>query len=293
MRYCPLISIVIPTYNRADLLPLTLKALFCQTYNNYEILVIDDGSTDNTESVLSSMNRPEIKLHKFDHQGACAARNSGIELSKGDITCFVDSDDLVEPCFLQNAVEAFQDPSVQYVSSNSKMTREFIIKGKMVARKEVDIPEQANAIDIALWRNKVPLGTGLFFRTNIFKSKVSWDSRFKIMEELDFFIQLYRIRPNGYRYLPEKSFTYRQRHNSDGTCSNVSYAEIAEAYALFAEKHGDVETLKAQANEYVTRHHEYLALARKEREGKIAPHMFRYFPEYYTPGNHHSQGRSF
>ena len=94
----PFISVVIPTYNSENFIAKTLETLYSQTYNNYEVIVSDDGSTDNTVSVVrsfflqNSSRKKALLINK--HEGPGAARNKGIENASGDWISFLDSDDL-------------------------------------------------------------------------------------------------------------------------------------------------------------------------------------------------------
>lgn len=96
-----LFSIVVPTYNRAHLIEKTLQSAFKQTYSNYEVIVVDDGSTDNTIEILKRITHPKLKFIHTENSERSAARNRGIELAKGDYVCFLDSDDLLLPNHLQ------------------------------------------------------------------------------------------------------------------------------------------------------------------------------------------------
>jgi glycosyltransferase involved in cell wall biosynthesis len=94
----PFISVIIPTYNSENFITKTLETLYSQTYNNYEVIVSDDGSTDNTvEAARAFFDRYEHRENKIlinSHEGAAAARNRGIEVANGDWISFLDSDDL-------------------------------------------------------------------------------------------------------------------------------------------------------------------------------------------------------
>jgi glycosyltransferase involved in cell wall biosynthesis len=96
-------SIIIPTYNRLPILEKCLRAMEAQDFAfEYEIVVVDDGSSDRTVSFLQDNQKefPHVVLYQQDHKGAAAARNLGIEKSKGEIIVFIDSDLVVLPNFL-------------------------------------------------------------------------------------------------------------------------------------------------------------------------------------------------
>lgn len=88
-----LVSVIIPTYNRADLVCEAIQSVLDQTYQNFEIIVVDDGSTDDTKQVLTLYKDKIIYIYQ-QNQGGSAARNTGLKHSKGEYISFVDSDDL-------------------------------------------------------------------------------------------------------------------------------------------------------------------------------------------------------
>jgi glycosyltransferase involved in cell wall biosynthesis len=90
----PLISVIIPTYNRANELKRALMSVQAQSYTNWEVIIVDNHSSDHTDKVVSAFNEPRIKLCKINNNGVIAAsRNMGIRESLGDYIAFLDSDD--------------------------------------------------------------------------------------------------------------------------------------------------------------------------------------------------------
>lgn len=94
-------SIIIPTYNRTHILPRTIASVLAQTYSNWECIIVDDGSTDNTKDLIASYTDPRIKYIYQTNAERSAARNNGILHAQGEYICFLDSDDEYLPEHLE------------------------------------------------------------------------------------------------------------------------------------------------------------------------------------------------
>lgn len=101
-------SIIIPTYNRAQLIVETVKSILAQTFTAYEIIIIDDGSTDNTEEVIKPYLAENVFYHKKENRERAVARNYGVKLAKGKYINWFDSDDIMLPNHLQVAYDFIQ-----------------------------------------------------------------------------------------------------------------------------------------------------------------------------------------
>ena len=105
----PLVSVILPTYNRRHLIGRSIRSVLAQTDRNFELLVVDDGSTDATDSVLNSFADARVQYLKIAmNRGAAFARNLGIEASKGSLVAFQDSDDEWAPQKIERHVAAFE-----------------------------------------------------------------------------------------------------------------------------------------------------------------------------------------
>lgn len=116
-----LVSVIIPTYNRAHMLPHALRSVLSQTGVAFEVIVIDDASTDSTSEILQAFQIPHLRFERHAHrQGAAAARNTGIHASRGSWIAFLDSDDLWLPGLLHTQQTYFQkcSPKVGVVYSS-------------------------------------------------------------------------------------------------------------------------------------------------------------------------------
>lgn len=114
----PRVSVIIPTYNRADKLPRSIDSVLDQTLEDFELLVVDDGSTDETEAVVTGYDDPRVKyVPHEENQGASAARNTGIDRAEGDYVALLDSDDEFTPRKLEKQVELLESRSDEWVAA--------------------------------------------------------------------------------------------------------------------------------------------------------------------------------
>lgn len=139
----PLVSIIIPTYNRAHLIGETLDSVIAQTYTNWECIVVDDGSTDNTKEVLAEYCKKDARFQFHNRpanrqKGGNAARNYGFEVSKGEYINWLDSDDLLTANKLEVQVNAL-------IKSKRKVC---VSNGQFFLKKPKDIPK-------VLWSHKL------------------------------------------------------------------------------------------------------------------------------------------
>lgn len=101
------VSVVVPTHNRAAYLPLALRSALAQTATNVEIVVVDDGSTDDTQRVLREFE-PRVRVVRQDNRGVAHARNRGVNEARAPLVAFLDSDDLWMPRTLESLVRALE-----------------------------------------------------------------------------------------------------------------------------------------------------------------------------------------
>lgn len=103
------VSIILPTYNRADSLPTAIRSVLNQTHKDFELIVVDDGSTDATETVLAAQRDPRIRILRHPvNRGVAAARNTGIAAATAEVLAFIDSDDVWDEEKLASQLEIFE-----------------------------------------------------------------------------------------------------------------------------------------------------------------------------------------
>ncbi len=106
VRQMPEISVVIPSYNHSSYIDKAVASVLNQTFDDLELIIVDDGSTDNTLEVLEAYSDPRLKIFSQENQGAHAAINRALELAEGKLLAVLNSDDFYHPERLEKAVAA-------------------------------------------------------------------------------------------------------------------------------------------------------------------------------------------
>ena len=132
----PLVSIITPTYNRADFIEQAVNSVLAQTYASFELLIVDDGSTDNTRDLLKpALADSRVRYFRQQNQGQSVARNLALSEAKGDLVCFLDSDNYWPAEKLEHQVSLFrQHPDYDVIYGDIIVIDE---KGQEVSRKNM------------------------------------------------------------------------------------------------------------------------------------------------------------
>lgn len=117
----PTVSVIMPTYNRAHLVGQSIQSVLDQTYRDFELIVVDDGSTDDTEQTVGRFSDPRIQYIYQDHRGIGAARNTGLRKAQGRYIAFLDSDDVWLPNLLEVGVPILEEhPAIGVVYAKAQ-----------------------------------------------------------------------------------------------------------------------------------------------------------------------------
>jgi len=109
MKKSPIFSVIIPTFNRADCISTAINSVFQQTHQSFEIIIVNDGSTDETEAIVSTFQDDRIRYIHQENGGGSKARNTGLNNVTGKYIAFLDSDDTFLPHHLKSSIEFLQD----------------------------------------------------------------------------------------------------------------------------------------------------------------------------------------
>lgn len=137
----PLVSVVLPTYNRADLLPAAIESILNQTYQNFELIIVDDGSTDNTTELLNAYRQKDKRvkiIRSFENRGISYARNQGNITARGKYIAVMDSDDISLPDRLKKQVAFMEEnPDVTVAGSWKQELDSGIVWKRSTDREEI------------------------------------------------------------------------------------------------------------------------------------------------------------
>lgn len=184
----PVVSIVVVTYNRAGLILDSLQSVIQQSFSNWEMIIVDDGSTDHTFELIKGLRDPRIHYHYIFHSGQLGyIRNLGIRLARGEFIAFQDSDDLWREDKLQFQLDLFnKHPEIDYILSNSDQIGEHAVSLPSYKKDYAGKLFKTLLID----KDIHFCGTSLIFRTSIIGKIGMLDESIPRMRELHFFYRM-------------------------------------------------------------------------------------------------------
>jgi glycosyltransferase involved in cell wall biosynthesis len=221
----PVISVVMPVYNSGQFLNLAIESILDQTYTDYEFIIINDGSTDHTESVILSYTDSRIKYFKNPiNLGIVATLNKGIELAKGTYLARMDADDISLP-------ERFEKQH-HFMESNPKIavcgSQAFYINTMGIKTGQTDLPVQGNKIKAQLLFYNTFIHPTTFFKTEVIK-EIRYRSDYHYAEDYCLLAQISRGHQVG--NLSEPLLLYRV-HEGNTTATKKKEMSIAHLKVL-------------------------------------------------------------
>lgn len=171
----PLVSVIMPALNRSTVILKAIHSVLRQSYENLELIVVDDGSTDGTAIVAGSTGDDRVKVISRPPAGVCAARNAGIEIAKGEYLAYLDSDNTWEPYYLLTMISQMEMQKAEMVHSGLRV---FTPRGAILYRGDVydrDAMDRENYIDMNIFVHRRSLiDAGIRFDERL-RRCVDWD----------------------------------------------------------------------------------------------------------------------
>ncbi|MXO06017.1 glycosyltransferase family 2 protein [Flavobacterium sp. HBTb2-11-1] len=223
----PLISIIIPTFNRAHLIGETLDSVLKQNYQNWECIIVDDGSTDSTVEVVNRYVKKDSRFQFHDRPsdrkpGGNASRNYGFELGKGEFVNWFDDDDIMIDTFLSEKLELFSE-EIDLVICSGIYTDQ-----NLNALENIDLKIKSYLFkDYVLWKLQI-LTPSILFRRSFLNNKELFNVTITRGQETELFSRLfYNLSPEKFKILNKPLFLYRQ-HIKTKSAANFSYVKLFE-----------------------------------------------------------------
>lgn len=208
MTLATLVSVVIPCYNAERYIAETLESIFCQTWQNFEVIVIDDGSTDSTASVINSFGS-RIRAEFTPNRGVSAARNLGTGLARGQFIQYLDADDLLRPDALEKRVKALVSSKADVAYSDWQRLEENeageFLPGNVIARQIEDVHPNP---EIALFTDFWSPPAALLYHRRIIEAIGGWNESLPIIQDARFLLDA-ALMGGQFVYVPGVQADYR------------------------------------------------------------------------------------
>lgn len=273
----PKVSIVIPTYNRPDSTEKTVYSALNQKYANFEVIVVDDGSEDDTWKRVSKINDPNLKIFRHNtNKGGNAARNTGIKKSSGKYIAFLDSDDTWDPMKLDEQIKILQETDVEAVYCDIKHTFDNKFGslkyevGKRLFDTSNEKPEGGSELVSQVLATHFPLGgsSTLVVNKEFLQEIGMFDENFKRHQDWELLV---RILQNGEIRFLNKELV--QKHDTGSPGYDVYFPEKVK----FLNKYSNIIIQEElQGKNIIGEHHFGLAkFAVQDQKYKIAYQHFK------------------
>jgi glycosyltransferase involved in cell wall biosynthesis len=238
----PTVSVVIPTYNRAALIGKPIRSILAQSYQDFEIIVVDDCSTDNTEKVLESFNDPRIRyLRHQSNSGAAVARNTGIDSSTSPYIAFLDSDDEWLPEKLAKQLHLFQQCSsdVGFIYTGFAAVDEL-----NQVKRVVSSSYRGSLSDRLLYNNFIGTPSTVMVRRKYLQQVQGFDPNMpSFIEDMDLWLRL--SEQCQFEVIPEVLTLYA--YSDSGDRLTLNHKSVVEGTLAFIHKHHRQDTFKTSA----------------------------------------------
>lgn len=272
-----LISIVIPIYNAEKYLEECLNSIKNQTYKNFEVIMVNDGSKDNSETICTRFSEYDARFRYFTkaNGGVSSARNLGLDNVEGDFITFIDADDWIEEKHLELLITTVKKNHSDIVISSYKQFNNidvFYLRAYTIQEKYLLNFEKMNRDDFLtlfpkLMRANVCFNNAVakLFRKELVKN-LRFDTSIKYGEDLDFYFSLY-LNVDSISYVDEPTYVYRMHGDSTTSNFNQEYAE--QELSIFKQMYEKIQEIGLPSIHYFNKLKRLLELRMDFLENKV------------------------
>jgi len=268
----PFFSIVIPTYNCAELLERALKSVFSQTFQNFEIIIIDNSSTDHTQNVLNGYSDPRLKVLIVNNNGIIAySRNKGIQKSKGEWVAFLDSDDVWKLEKLESVKQAIDENKNAILFCHDEW---HVVHGRIRTRFRYG-PVVSEMYERLLFKGNCLSTSAVCLRRDIAKKTEGFSERidFVTVEDYEYWIRL--AKEGEFIFLNEvlgEWHTHGSNFSDNVLIHAAAYMAVVEFHLIIWTKNNKISVW--QTNNKLSKF--YSNAGRIVQKGKVFPSAIQY-----------------
>lgn len=196
----PKVSVILPVYNRVQVVKRAIDSVYSQTYQDIELVIVDDGSTDGTSEYLLTLIKDNTRYTKHSNRSTPISLNAGLMLSSGDYITFIDSDDEYKPEHITERIDYFQkNPSIDIIHSTAEL---------IGSEEDMYVPDKHDPTKLIHIKDCILGATifgkrDVFFKLNGFKNVYSYDSEF--IERAEEFFNVKKLMSDTYKYYRNSS----------------------------------------------------------------------------------------
>lgn len=245
-----LVSVIIPSYNSSSVILETINSALNQTYKNFEIIVVDDGSLDDTEKIVKNIKDDRIQYHRQNHKGCpAAARNTGIRRAKGEYIAFLDSDDIWLPDKMSKQLSILKDrKDILAVASNLFRFPKEQVKGLFAFRNGKLLLFSDKVISFKyMLKKSIVCNSSVILRRELFDEIGYLDERMelKAVEDYDYLLRILDYKDHSVFVLKDVLVGYRLHNNAISLLDTVKdqnyklsivYDKFQDKYPLLIDK---------------------------------------------------------
>lgn len=282
-RIVTVVSVVIPTYNRAETLPRAIDSVLQQTHTELELFVVDDGSTDETPTVVREYDDDRLTyIRHEENQNASAARNTGLDEATGKYVAFLDSDDEWHPEKLTRQVEAMEAAPADCVGNycgveirrGSRLTK---LLGDIFDNDATYSGQEAVVTGLLTLSGLMHAGSTLFVRRSAVEEIDGFDEQFDRHQDIEFTVRVAQV--GAIRYLDDSLVTL---HSSSGPSPDA----VADAKERLFEKFDEEIDRIESRGQPVKRNHDFVQARHYIREGRFRDGLTRLVGSWPSTLNH-------
>jgi len=227
----PYISVVVSCYNKREIIGECIRSILNQNYENYELIVVDDGSTDGSIEAIKKFNSIQMKVIQIRHKGVSAAKNTGIKHARGSIVLFIDGDCILDKEGLRELSKSFSSPEIGCVGG-----RLLAINSQNLIAKTVELMQ--NGVE-----RKWPFGANVAYRREALEKIGGFDEHMEAGEDVDLFLRAVKL---GFCYIFNPNLTAKTFNPSSLSALFKQRLRWGVGFVHLFEKHRDVLTLEVK-----------------------------------------------